>query len=263
MTRTSAACTSARRRSSIRNDLFSGQAAVYAASRPGYPDALFDFVATQCRGRSLAWDCATGNGQAATGLASRFARVVATDLSAGQLAHAVPAPNIEYRVSPAEDSGLAPASTDLVTVAQALHWLDHEPFYREVRRVARPGGIIAAWSYGACHAGDDVEGLLRGFEHATLGPFWDSRRRWVDEGYRTIPFPFPEVTTPPFELHMEWTVTQLCGYLRSWSAVATYIRDRHEDPVAPLQERLVKQWGSDGQRRLVRWPLVIRLGRVG
>ena len=81
---------------------------------------------------------------------------------------------------------------------------------------------MAAWSYGACSAGEDVEALLRQFEHETLGPYWNPRRRWVDEGYRSVPFPFPELATPRFELRVAWSLSQLGEYLRSWSATATY-----------------------------------------
>lgn len=213
--------------------------------------------------RALAWDCATGNGQAASSLAPRFDRVVATDGSAEQIALAVPAKNIEYRVARAESSGLPDHSADLVTVAQALHWLDHDAFYKEVRRVSIFGGIIAAWSYGACHAGSDVEPLLREFEHETVGPYWHPERKWVDEGYRTIPFPFEEVRVPSFELRKEWTLTQVGEYLRSWSAVAKYVRERGKDPVAPLLERLASRWGSVERTRVMTWPLGIRVGRVG
>jgi SAM-dependent methyltransferase len=213
--------------------------------------------------RLLAWDCATGNGQAARDLARHFERVIATDASADQIAHAMKVPNVEYRVAPAEASGLASHSIDLVTVAQALHWLDHERFYAEVRRVAVPGGVIAAWCYGSPHAGDDVEASLREFEDGTVGPYWSAGRKWVDEGYRTIPFPFEEATPPTFELRVRWSLSQLGEYISSWSAVAKFRRERGVDPVVPLMERLGNHWGPSDRTRDVVWPLGIRIGRVG
>lgn len=243
--------------------LFSRQAATYAAARPRYPAALYEAIVELVPGRSAAWDCATGNGQAAVDLARYFDRVTATDASAEQIAHAIPAARVEYRVAPAESSGLPAASVELTTVAQALHWLDHERFHQEVRRVSRPQALIAAWSYGACQAGEDIEPLLRDFEHGLLGPFWDPRRRFVDEGYRTVPFPFPDIPMPPFELRAEWSLSQLGEYLRSWSAVARYHQERGEDPVGPLLDRIVKHWGSPGATRTVVWPLGVRVGRVG
>jgi hypothetical protein len=188
--------------------------------------------------------------------------VIATDASAEQIAQASPVPNVEYRVAPAEASGIADASVDVTTVAQALHWLDFERFYAEVRRVTVRPGLIAAWSYGACSAGADVEPLLRDFEHGTVGPYWNPGRRWVDEGYRTIPFPFAEVSVPPQELRMTWTLSQLGAYLGSWSAVAKYRRERGRDPVAPLLEQLAKHWGPPARAREIVWPLAVRVGRI-
>jgi SAM-dependent methyltransferase len=244
-------------------DLFSRQAATYAAARPRYPATLYEAILAVTRGRSVAWDCATGNGQAAVDLARYFASVRATDASAEQLKHASRAPNVRYHVARAEDSGLPAAGIDLTTVAQALHWLDHARFYEEVRRVSVPGGVFAAWTYGYCHAGEDVESILRDFEDGLLGPYWDPRRRWVHEGYRTIPFPFVEVPMPAFELRVEWSLSQLGGYLRSWSAVANYRQARGHDPVAPLLDQIVKQWGAPEHTRVIVWPLSVRVGRVG
>lgn len=212
--------------------------------------------------RRLAWDCGTGSGQAARDLARYFDQVIATDASAAQLRNAPPVANVEYRVANAESSGLRAHSVDLTAVAQALHWFDVDRFYDEVRRVTVPGGVLAAWSYGACSAGSDIEALLRGFERVTVGPYWDARRRWVDEGYRTVPFPFDEITAPPFQLRKEWTLSQLGGYLRSWSAVAKFVHERGQDPVAPLLEQIEKHWGSPDGTRTVTWPLAVRVGRI-
>ena len=213
--------------------------------------------------RRLAWDCATGNGQAARDLARYFDRVVATDASAEQIAHAVPLANVEYRVAPAEASGMEAATVDLVTVAQALHWFVHESFFAEVRRVTVPGGILAAWSHGSCHAGSDVEPLLRELEDGTVGPYWNPERKWVDEGYRTIPIPFEQVPAPAFELRAQWTLSQMGAYLGSWSAVSKYRQKLGEDPVAPLLERIARFWGPPDRTREITWPLNIRVGRVG
>lgn len=188
--------------------------------------------------------------------------MIATDASADQIAHALAAPNVAYRVAVAESSGLADGAAGMVTVAQALHWLDLEAFYSEVRRVAAPGGCIAAWAYTSCDAGGDVAGLVHEFEHVTVGPYWNPGRRWVDEHYRTIPFPFAELPAPAFELHKRWTLGQFGGYLGSWSAVAKYRDDRGKDPVAPLLERLAHHWRST-ETRDVRWPICTRVGRIG
>ena len=243
-------------------DLFSQQAGTYASIRPRYPRELFDFVASLAPRRDLAWDCATGNGQAAQDLAAYFGRVVATDASDAQIALAVPVANVGYRVATAYDSGLPSRMVDAVTVAQALHWLDVPRFAAEVRRVTVPRAVVAAWCYGACDAGEDIEPLLREFEHDTLGPYWNAGRRWVDEAYRTIAFPFQELEAPAFQLRARWSLSQLLEYLNSWSAVATFKRERGLDPVAPLMEQIGKFWNpSDGTREIT-WPIGLRIGRV-
>jgi len=212
--------------------------------------------------RSLAWDCGTGNGQAARDLARYFDRVIATDASAAQIGLAVPAPGVEYRVAPAEGSGIAPQSADLVAVAQALHWFATPEFFTEVRRVAVDGGIVAAWCYGYCHAGHDLEAEIRGFEEGTLAGHWRPERRFVADGYRTIPFPFDELAAPAFELRMAWSLRQLGEYINSWSAVASYRRANGADPVAPFLKRLAVLWGPPEGTREVTWPLDIRVGTV-
>ena len=188
--------------------------------------------------------------------------MIATDASAEQLTQAHPVPNVEYHVAPAEDSGLPDRSVDVTTVAQALHWFSFDRFYAEVRRVTVRPGLIAAWSYGSCIVGPDIDPLLRDFQDGTMGPYWNPERRWVDEGYRTIPFPFAEVEIPPQELRMRWNLSQLGGYLGSWSSVAKYRREQGKDPVAPLLERLAEHWGPPERARDVTWPLAVRVGRI-
>ena len=244
-------------------DHFSSIAAAYAAYRPTQPPALLDFVAACAPRREVAWDCATGNGQAAVGLAERFARVIATDASAEQIAHATPHPRVEYRVAPAEASGLEAASADVVTVAQAMHWLDAEAFYREVRRVVVPGGAIVVWSYQLVRLDAPViDRAVRRFAYETLGSYWPPERRHVDTGDRTLPFPFPEIPAPELVLVERWTLAQLAGYLRTWSATARYVAAHGRDPVAPLEAELREDWGGEETRRTVTWPYAVRAGRV-
>lgn len=188
--------------------------------------------------------------------------MIATDGSEEQIANAVPADGVTYRVAPAEASGLDARSVDAVTVAQALHWFATDAFFAEVRRVTVPGGVVAAWCYGYCHAGADVEPVLREFEEGTLGAYWRPERRWVIDGYRSIPFPFAELPAPSLELRVRWNLRQLGEYLNTWSALAFYRRKHGVDPLAPVLERLAEQWGDPERQRDVTWPLGVRLGRV-
>jgi len=246
------------------SDHFSGVAGAYAEFRPRYPEALFQWLAGLAPGRELGWDCATGSGQAAVALAPLFDRVVATDASAEQIAAAPPHPRVEYRVAPAESSGLAAGSVDLVTVAQALHWFDRPAFYAEAARVLDPDGVLAVWTYGHPHVDPpEADAVFQEFYSETVGPYWPPERALVDAGYRTIEFPFPEVDPPPFEMETHWTLAALLGYVATWSATTRFRRARGFDPVPALEEALAPQWGDPEEARRIRWPLAMRVGRRG
>jgi SAM-dependent methyltransferase len=243
-------------------DHFSRLAATYAAYRPSQPPELVAWAAALAPGRALAWDCATGNGQAALALAEHFDRVAATDASAAQIARATAHPRVTYAVGPAEASGLASASVDLVAVAQALHWFDLDVFYREVRRVLVSGGALAVWSYMAPRLDEPaLNAMFRHHMYDVLGPYWPPERRLIEAGYRTLAFPFDEVEAPRFELTREWTLAQLAGYMRSWSATAQYVDAHGRDPIADFEADARDAWGDDGAAvRTVRWDYAIRAG---
>jgi ubiquinone/menaquinone biosynthesis C-methylase UbiE len=243
-------------------DHFSGVARRYADFRPHYPVALFDYLATLIPRSSVVWDCAAGNGQATFDLAQRFDRVIATDASAEQIASAKPHPKVEFRVAPAEDSGLADQSVRLITVAQALHWFDLTRFYAEVVRVLGPGGVLAVWAYGINQVeGDAINQLVQNFYSNTVGPYWPPERKLVEEGYRTIPFPFAEITAPPFRMEARWTLEQLLGYFSTWSATNRFIKATGRNPLEPLSAALGQHWADPESPRLITWPLSIRIGR--
>ncbi|MGQ0714409.1 MAG: class I SAM-dependent methyltransferase [Gemmatimonadaceae bacterium] len=242
-------------------DHFSSVAPGYAAYRPRYPAALFDFLADLAPARALAWDCACGSGQATIDIAERFERVIATDASAAQLQQAPAHPRIEWRVAPAEQSGIASGRMDLVTIAQALHWVNVDAFFAEARRVMKPSGVLAVWSYSGLSTGDDhIDALVRHYSHDIVGPCWPPQRRMVDDGYRSIELPFPELEAPAFAMEERWTLEQLLGYIRTWSATARFMETRREDPTGGLAARLARVWGDRSRVRRVEWPLTLRLG---
>jgi SAM-dependent methyltransferase len=241
-------------------DHFSRQAAAYRRYRPAYPPALIEFVAASAPARHLAVDCATGNGQAARALAVRFDAVLAVDASASQLLRAEPHPRVHYAASLAERLPLRDGSVDLVAAAQAAHWFDVDRFHAECRRVLAPGVVVAVWTCGLFRAGGAVDAVIDDFYAHVVGGDWPPERRYVDEGYRTLPFPWREDPAPPFELESDWDLEQVMGYLATWSAVQR-CRDRlGRDPLESLQPRLAAAWPRSGAMRL-RWPVHVRIGR--
>jgi SAM-dependent methyltransferase len=242
-------------------DHFSGLAPAYASCRPGYPEELFAYLATLCSRHELAWDCAAGNGQATVPLTRIFRRVLATDASAKMLDQAPRDPRIEYRVA-AEVSGLAPATADLVTVAQALHWLDIDLFFAEARRVLVPGGVLAVWTYGGQQVDDAaIDHMLGRFYTDVVGPYWPAERRHVESGYRTLAFPFAELASPGFAMEERWSLSQLLGYIRTWSATQRFRDAQGHDPADHLAREVAPLWGDPAAARRIRWPLSLRVGR--
>jgi len=242
-------------------DHFSDVAAAYAAHRPSYPAALVDFLARLAPTRRLAWDAGCGSGQLSLLLAGPFERVVATDASPEQIARAAPHPKVEYRCAAAGVSGLPESVVDLATAAQAAHWFDLPAYYAEVRRAARRGGIVALISYGVVTAGADLDAVIQPFYRGVLAAYWAPERRHVDDGYRSLPFPFEELDAPAFEIRLDWRLEDLVGYIGTWSAVWALQQAEGQGPLATFRRELGSAWGPAAVRT-VRWPLVLRVGRV-
>lgn len=241
---------------------YSPVAGDYARSRPTYPDELFACLAALIEPRRLAWDCATGNGQAAMALAAHFEQVVATDISAEQIRHGAPRDNVTYRVAGFDDSGLDRWAADLVTVASALHWFDLDRFYAEVRRVLRPGGVLAAWSYHVGHVEPPFDRLFGPFYRDVLAPYFGPGVRLVDDRYEGVVLPGAPIEFPSFHVTAEWTLDRMLTFIGSWSGTLAYREARGEDPVALIAADLERLWGPREQVRTVRWPLYARVSRL-
>lgn len=245
------------------SDHYSANAAGYASYRPRYPRALFEWLASVAPDRRVAWDCGTGSGQAALGLAECFEMVIATDPSAAQVAHAARHPAIAYATMPAEQCALADGSVSIVTVAQALHWFDQPKFYAEADRVLVRGGVLAVWSYGLLTLHDPaLDRAIRRFHGETVGPYWPPERRLVDEGYRSLSLPFAPLAAPDVRMDAEWTLDQLAGYLSTWSAVQRARTATGVDPLPEVVGELRAGWGPPNVERRVEWPVVLRVARV-
>ena len=241
-------------------DLFSNQASTYAKYRPVYPKDLLDHILQFVKEKNMVWDCATGNGQAAYSLASYFKKVIATDTSEKQLALAKQHPNIQYQVAAAEHTPFPENSFDLVTVAQAYHWLQFESFEKEVRRVAKKDAVIAVWGYNLFTTENEaINQLVKKFYSEIVGPYWDKERKLVDDNYSTIPFNFDPLPTKEFFIKSEWTKEDLIGYLNSWSSVQHFINARKYNPVNDIINDIDNLWKDVNA---VTFPLFLKLGRV-
>jgi SAM-dependent methyltransferase len=243
-------------------DYFSGHAVEYAKFRPHYPEEMFEYLASISPEHELAWDCATGNGQAAVGLARHFERVIATDASAQQIESAEVDKRISYRVAPAEASEINSASVDLILVAQALHWFDLDAFFTEAKRILKKDGVLAISSYKVLEIAPEFDAIIRKFYRETTGPFWPPERELVETDYKDIAFPFAELPPPQFEMRTQWKLDQLAGYLRTWSATQKFIAARGFDPVDLVMEDLGAIWKNPEQVRDIKWPLHLRVGVV-
>lgn len=239
-------------------DHFSGHAGSYAEFRPGYPESLFAYLAAQCVGQELAWDCATGNGQAARSLAPYFSRIIATDASAEQVASASPHAKIDFRVAPAESSGLDTASANLVTVAQALHWFDIDRFFNEALRVLQPGGVLAVWCYERCNVNAACDETIEKV-FAQTEAYWPPERRIVDDRYQGITLPVAELPAEEFFMSASWSASDMLGYMRTWSASQRYLGATGEESTAQWEDELQERWGLSAHQ--VRWPITLRAGR--
>ncbi|RZA16719.1 MAG: class I SAM-dependent methyltransferase, partial [Lysobacteraceae bacterium] len=231
----------------------------YAAARPAYPQALFDWIASVAPGRALCWEAGCGSGQATRDLATRFAGVHATDPSAAQVAQAPPVPGVTFAVEPGERCSLPDASADAVCVAQALHWFERSAFFAEAARVLKPGGVLVAWGYQDIivppaleHANTHVQGAIR--------THWPRERADVDAAYAGYRWPFPRIEAPGFELVADWPLQRLLAYFSSYSASKRHREASGRDIVAESMPMFERAWG-DAPTRRVHWPLFVHACR--
>lgn len=241
-------------------DLFSNNASDYAQFRPDYPDELFEFVYQSVSDFDFAWDCATGNGQAAKVLARRFKKVWATDISEKQMSNAFQSANVFYSVASAEKSLMEESAINLITVAQAAHWFKLDAFYAEVHRVAKTNGVLAIWGYGLLSINKKFDEELSRFYKKNIGHYWNVERKFIDDSYKTLPFPFKEISTPEFRMTKQWTISELSGYLSTWSAVQKFIKAQGFNPV---DEFMLKHKHLLPETDIaVTFPLFLRMGKV-
>ncbi|HEY0742666.1 MAG TPA: class I SAM-dependent methyltransferase [Chryseosolibacter sp.] len=242
-------------------DLFSSQSKAYAAFRPTYPADLYQFIFRHTQNFDCAWDCATGNGQVARDLSLRFKKVFATDISQQQLDEAFRAENIEYSISKAERTSFAAKQFDLITVGQALHWINTDEFYKEVKRVGRHGATLAVWGYSLLTITEPLDIRFSEFYFNTVGKYWDAARKLVENKYSTIDFPFNNRIEHEFEIKVEWNLEQFAGYLTSWSSTQKFINVERQNPVPDFIQSIRQYW-DEGEIKTVRFPLFVKVGKI-
>lgn len=242
-------------------DLFSDRTGEYSRYRPNYPESLFEYILGYVAHKEHAWDCATGNGQAALTLSRYFNNVSASDLSEAQVQKAVQAKNIEYIVCSAEETPYNDNSFDLVTVAQAYHWLDWEKFRHEATRVCKPGGVVAVWGYHLLRTGNEaIDKITDHFYYDITGPYWDAERKYIEDFYTTVAFDFEVLPSKDFRIDVQWPVKAFLGYLSTWSAVSHYNKATGNDPVLIIKDKVQAAWPNEIMN--IHFPLFLRLGRV-
>lgn len=241
-------------------DHFSAVARDYARARPGYPDALFDWIAAQAPAARLAWEPACGSGQATAGIAGRFCAVHASDASADQIAQAAGPANVGFAVEPAERCSLGDASVDAVCVAQALHWFDMPVFFAECARVLRPGGLLVAWSYGDLQVPAPIAAPVAAFSCA-IQSWWPAERALVGAAYAGFDWPFEPLAVPGFELQADWPLARLLAYFSSYSSTRRMREATGTDPVLLHAPAIARAWGDPAATWRLEWPLSVHARR--
>lgn len=201
---------------------------LYAKARPGYPKELFSYLSELCNEHDVAWDAATGNGQAAIGIKDFFKVVMATDISENQLRYAFQHPKIHYQQASEIVPFIPDFSVDLITVSSAIHWLDPVLFYKEADRVLKHQGILATWGYSGIHLNGDVDDAIREMNETILKPYIVDKVVVAINGYKEIHLPFEPLVTPEFFMKYFWDKEQVMDYVMTWSSSQNFILNQPE-----------------------------------
>lgn len=243
------------------HNLFSENSELYSKVRPIYPKELFQYLEAVCEEHKAAWDGACGNGQAAVSLARYFEEVQATDISEEQIAHAIQNPKVTYSVQPVEATNFDKEQFDLVCIAQALHWFDYELFWPEVKRVLKPRGIFAAWSYTWFSIEEGIDECIEEKILRIIEPYWAQQNKLLWDHYRDVPFPFVQLESPKIQMIVKWDLNQLFAYLQSWSAIRLCMEDRGETFFLDAFDAVGTEWGDASKKKSVEMEFLLLVGR--
>ncbi len=243
-------------------NLFNEQAKLYATARPLYPPEIFEWIASISPAKEVVWDCGTGTGQAAIGLAKYFANVEATDVSPRQIENAFPISNVRYQMMPAENTDFPEQYFDVINVALALHWFDLEPFWNEVKRVARPGALFVTYWYDWPTLNEQFDKIFKKELLEPLSPFWSPKLKLCWNDYADVNFPFERIQTPNFEIQNQWSFEDFSNYVQTWSAIRGFVNKHGQEHLMHIISRLHQAWGSNENPKTVRLPLKIIAGYI-
>ena len=235
---------------------------VYSRGRPTYPAELYYWLAKQAPNQTLVWDCACGSGQASIDLAAYFERVEASDISDCQVAEATPHRKVNYQVFPSEKTLYPDNSFDVVCVAHALHWLDLDAFWHELRRVLKPGGLFVCWGYNWLQIGPDEDDIINRYVLNGLQSYWPQESRLLWGGYKDIQFPLELMAVPEFELTLNWTAYRVFDYIRSWSATGLLVEAQGDQFLFDAWDALATVWPDPLQKKTVKMPFFVKAGRL-
>ncbi|UNM95087.1 class I SAM-dependent methyltransferase [Ignatzschineria rhizosphaerae] len=234
----------------------------YAQYRPQYPESLGKVLASLTKERHKALDIGCGTGQLTTILANHFDKVTGIDPSESQIHNAKPHPNISYDVANAEELPTSLSDINLITVAQAAHWLDLPKFYQEIKKVSAPNALLALISYGILQSDAHIKARFDQFYHQEIGSYWPSERKMVEEGYQNIHFPFPEIPVQDAEIKLEWNFEAFMGYISTWSAVRKAQDAGKTALLLRFHQDILELWGDPKQLRIMTWPIKMRVGKI-
>jgi ubiquinone/menaquinone biosynthesis C-methylase UbiE len=217
----------------------------YSLYRPNYPREIYTFINEQCASHHCAWDSACGNGQVAIDLVPYFSRIEASDIHENQIQHAFRHEKISYSVQNSERTSFPNHSFDAVCIAQAIHWLDLERYFREVGRVLKRNGLFAYWGYGFFHITPAIDEIIENCLLEKIKPYWSEKCRILHDGYNDIALPFERIKTPQIEFTETWSLHQLLSYLSTWSAIKLYQHHETFDLLKDLEKQLLDQWAMN------------------
>ncbi len=243
-------------------DYFSIQSKEYSKYRPKYPDELFSYLSSLVSEHSTAWDCATGNGQAAIGLEPFFDKIIATDASSSQIEQAELHPKIEYHTATAENSGLESDSINLLTVATAIHWINTDIFYPEAKRIIKNGGVLAVWTYSESYVNEEVDKIYNKLSKDILAEYWpvENNKAWKFE--EAVNLPFENIETPEFEIKLKWDFNEYINYLLTWSSTQNYIRETGKNPIDIVYDDFLAAWKDVNIKRDMKKNVKLKASRI-